>query len=63
MWKMYCLSCLSFAYLKLAIPVTVQSEASVCGRSLAGIEVSNLVGNMDFPRECYGCDVEVCASV
>jgi hypothetical protein len=55
MWKMYCLSVrLCFAYLKLAIPVTVQSEALVCDSSLAGIEVSIPVGIMGVPRECCG---------
>ena len=61
MWTMYCLSvCLCFAYLKL----TVHSEASVCGRSLAEIEVSNPVGNMDVTRECCGyADRRLCVGL
>jgi len=43
------------------IPVAAQSKAGVCGRSLAGIEVSNPAGDMDVVS-IVCCQVKVSAT-
>ena len=42
--------------------MAARSEAWVCGRSLAGIVVSNPTVDIDVCCECICCQVEVCAS-
>jgi hypothetical protein len=47
----------------VCLPVTVRSQAWVCGRALAGIVGSNPTGGMDVCLvQCLCCQVEVPAT-
>jgi hypothetical protein len=45
------------------VPEVARSEACVCGRSLAGIAVSNPAGGMDICCGCYVLPVSLCVGL